>query len=207
MSNQIHKKYKVILIDPPWRYQNWTDKANGAAISHYNGMDFSSLKIIPIRDYTEDNCLLCLWATWPKLNEAIALIEYWKFKYITGIPWIKILPDKIRMGIGFWFRSCSEILLFATVGKLSNIQFQKTPNEYGLLIGEDKQFYSPIGKHSAKPLSIHDWIETQFNDPYMELFARNKRDNWDCYGDDLGYHISWQGIIFKGEINNATSSN
>lgn len=29
-----NKKYNIIYADPPWSYQNWCNKKNGAAVAH-----------------------------------------------------------------------------------------------------------------------------------------------------------------------------
>ncbi|GIU72410.1 MAG: hypothetical protein KatS3mg003_1889 [Candidatus Nitrosocaldaceae archaeon] len=40
--------------------------------------------------------------------------------------------------------------------------------------------------HSKKPLIVYDIIESMYpNANYLELFARNKRKNWDSYGLEL----------------------
>ena len=191
-------KFNIILLDPPWKYQNWTDNAHGAAISHYKTMSQSELLSIPVRKWANKDCLMFMWATWPKLNEAIELIEKWFFVYITGIPWIKVVPSsgEIRTGIGFWFQSVSELLLISKfyTTDVNNIRFQKLPTDLGLLSGEHRQFYSKINKHSQKPMEIYDWIEYQFNGPYLELFATQKRDGWTSWGKSLGFMLDKNGV-------------
>lgn len=191
-------KYNIILIDPPWKYQNWTDNAHGAAISHYDTMSLDELKQLPVRHWAGENCLMIMWATWPKLDEAMELIDYWYFKYITGIPWIKIVPSsgEIRTGIGFWFQSVSELILISKfyTADISKIRFQKLPTDLGLLSGENKQFYSKINKHSEKPMEIYDWVENQFNGPYLELFATKPRKGWTSWGKSLGYILDKNGV-------------
>lgn len=68
-------KYKIIYADPPWRYQ---DKGcNGNAQAHYKTMSIKELCELPIKDLSDDDCVLFLWTTYPMLKEAMILIESW----------------------------------------------------------------------------------------------------------------------------------
>lgn len=41
-------------------------------------------------------------------------------------------------------------------------------------------------KHSKKPLCAYEMIEAMFpNTSKLELFARNHRDGWDCWGNEV----------------------
>ncbi len=83
-------EYDIILADPPWSYDINT---RGSPDEHYDVMtndDIYNLKIP-----STDNCILFLWATAPKLQEALKTIENWGFQYKTHAIWIK---DKIDSG-------------------------------------------------------------------------------------------------------------
>lgn len=43
---------------------------------------------------------------------------------------------------------------------------------------------APRREHSRKPDEIHNRIEALFDGPYLELFARQKRKGWDCWGNE-----------------------
>ena len=74
-------RYRVITADPPWRYQNWTDAKNGAARSHYATMAAADLGALPVADLADERgCALLLWATWPKLPEALEVMPAWGFR-------------------------------------------------------------------------------------------------------------------------------
>jgi N6-adenosine-specific RNA methylase IME4 len=186
-------RYGVILADPPWAYRSSSDSANGAVSSQYSTMEPDALQAIPVGDWAADDCALFMWATWPKLDEAIPLIQSWGFRYVTGMPWVKTVPSAmtIRTGIGFWFQSATEMVLVGTRGSVSR---QGQARMIGLLTGEPRQFYSPIGRHSAKPEGLQDWIEAEFAGPYLELFARRERAGWDCWGYDTGFVLSGDGV-------------
>jgi N6-adenosine-specific RNA methylase IME4 len=44
---------------------------------------------------------------------------------------------------------------------------------------------SPNFEHSRKPDSIYQIVESDYPKPYIELFARRKRDGWICLGDEI----------------------
>lgn len=44
---------------------------------------------------------------------------------------------------------------------------------------------APRREHSRKPDCVHDRIERLVPGPYCELFARARRLNWDCWGDEV----------------------
>lgn len=80
--------FGVILADPPWRFQNWsmTEQAKrgekwgrraGRAI--YDTMRTEDICRLPVRDIAARDCVLFLWATYPKLPEALQVIEAWGF--------------------------------------------------------------------------------------------------------------------------------
>ena len=41
------------------------------------------------------------------------------------------------------------------------------------------------GKHSVKPDAFQAMIETVSPGPYLELFARRKRDGWEAWGNEV----------------------
>jgi len=191
-------KVNVITADPNWIYANWTSTANGAAVSHYtlSGYDFLAALAPTIKALADDDCILGLWGTWPKADEHHALYKDWGFDYITGFPWVKVVPNsgEIRRGIGFWQQSASEFFSICRIGKPKK---QKIKDQViGMLVGEERQFYDRIKKHSQKPYGIHEWLEELFPDvPKAELFATEHRDGWHCYGHKLGTHIDFDGIM------------
>ncbi|GAG15933.1 unnamed protein product, partial [marine sediment metagenome] len=84
-------KYDIIYADPPWKYYY---KARGNPESHYPDMEdeeIYELKVedVPIQDKITDNAVLFLWATNPKLPEALKVVEKWGFTYKTNLVWVK----------------------------------------------------------------------------------------------------------------------
>jgi N6-adenosine-specific RNA methylase IME4 len=188
------QKYRLIIADPNWQYANYGMKKHGAAKAHYAGSGVEEICKIPVQKWADKDCILGLWCTWPKLHDGMRVMEAWGAAYVTGIPWVKTSPSSgnIRTGIGMWFQSTSELLLFGRFGKA------KAPKRedpvLGLLCGSERQFYAPVREHSSKPMSIYDWAEERLSGPYLELFARNKLRGWTSWGHDLGTDLYEGGV-------------
>lgn len=165
----LKSNFSIIYADPPWKY-NFSQTNERSIETHYQVMSLEQIKKMKIPS-TKDS-ILFLWATAPKLKEAIEVIDSWGFEYKTCAVW-----DKEIIGMGYWFRGQHELLLLATKGKV------RTP--------EEKNRISSVirikrGRHSEKPKEIYEVIEKMFpNETYLELFARNKRDNWVSWGNEI----------------------
>lgn len=196
--------FPTILADPPWEYDNFGAAKHGAARAHYSGSVVDVLGAIPVADMARKDAILLLWATNPKLDQAIDVMRAWGFDLVTAWPWIKTVPSsaEIARGIGFWVYGATELLLVCRRGKGKAPAYPLKadrvdgvdPKPDGLMVGYDeRQFYSRRGPHSRKPLSLIEWIEAWMPGPYLELFARVSRPGWTCYGHDTGWHLDENG--------------
>src|SRR5574340_191175 len=166
-------KYGVILADPPWKFNDKLDDSR-TLTRIYPTMTTEEIMFFKLRDkgvheYAAKNSVLLLWATNAMLREALKVMESWGAEYKTNFVWCKT-----RMGMGHYFRSSHEILLLGTYGK-PRVNF-KGQLSWGIFPQQD---------HSHKPEEIYDVIERMFAGPYLELFARRGRYNWDGHGDQL----------------------
>lgn len=164
-------KYDVIYADPPWHY-DFSKSKSRAIESHYPTMklvDICALKIPSKRD-----SILYLWATAPKLTEALQVMKMWGFKYKTNMVWIK--PT---IGMGYHARGKHEILLVGTKGKFHPPRSQ---SRYQSVINASRS------EHSRKPELVYGIIEEAYPPAeyrLLELFARNKRAGWVSWGNDV----------------------
>ena len=112
------KKYDVIYADPPWSYQD--NNCQGAAAKQYPTLANEDIYKLPIAELAADNCVLFLWATYPKLPEALETIKAWGFTYKSiAFQWVKVYPkaiDKFFLGLGRWTRGNTEACLLAVKG-------------------------------------------------------------------------------------------
>lgn len=170
------KQYNIIYADPPWKYKQRVFP--GSAEKHYPTLSIQELCCLPIQSIAASDSILFLWATFPMLQEALQLISACGFTYKTvAFVWIK--QNKISptwfYGMGFWTRSNAEICLLATKGHPK----RKARNVHQLII-------TPIEQHSKKPDIVYEKITELVGDlPRIELFARQKKNGWDTWGNEV----------------------
>tara|TARA_R110002020_G_C15992317_1_gene749440 strand:- start:109 stop:648 length:540 start_codon:yes stop_codon:yes gene_type:complete len=174
------KKYNIIYADPPWSYKVWSGKGKEkkSAENHYKCLDDDDIYKLDVGTLTDDNCVLFLWVTYPLLQEGIRTIKEWGFTYKTcAFSWVKRnkKADSLFWGLGHWTRANNEICLLATKGKPKRV----SKKVHQVVI--DK-----IREHSRKPDCVRDRIVELCGDiPRIELFARQKTDGWDVWGNEV----------------------
>lgn len=161
-------EYDVILADPPWNY-NFSQSKSREIENQYPTMDVEEIKEKDIP--SSEDSVLFLWATAPKLEEALEVMDAWGFDYVTNAVW-----DKEKMGMGYWFRNRHELIL---VGKKGNHSPPSEDERIESVIREERK------EHSKKP-KIHEFLEKWWPDSnYLELFGREKREGWVVWGDEV----------------------
>lgn len=173
-----NKKYKVIYADPPWSYKDKALSGNRGACCKYDVMDTTDISKLPIQSIADNDCVLFMWVTMPKLNECFDLIKAWGFEYKTcAFTWAKRnkVADSWFMGMGRWTRANSEICLLATKGKPKRIS-----------ASVNSIIDTHIEGHSKKPAIVREKIVELMGDiPRIELFARQEVEGWDCWGNEI----------------------
>lgn len=179
------KKYNIIYADPPWKYNarnNTQTKFGGGAMGHYDTMNVEDICNLPIKNLADRNCALLLWVTFPRLKEGIKVMESWGFKYTTlAFSWVKTNKhnNKPFFGIGYYFKSNCEVCLLGIKGKMKPVS-----NKVSSVI------ISPRQEHSKKPDICRERIVELFGDlPRIELFARQKTEGWDVFGNQVDNSI------------------
>ena len=167
-----NKKYKLVYADPPWEY---SQKKVGRGYKHgaeqkYNLLSIEDIKNLGITKITKENSVLFLWVTVPLLPYGFEVIKSWGFEYKTSLYWNK----KNSLGLGNWFRNNVEQCLIGIRGNVKAFNLQ-IPNIIEV---------HPNG-HSKKPKCMYPILESLDLDPKIELFARDHREGWDVYGDEL----------------------
>lgn len=177
------KKYQIIYADPPWRYDFSKDNSDKIE-KHYPTMSIEEICALSIP--SDDNAVLYLWATAPKLREALKVMEAWGFEYKTHAIW-----DKDWIGMGYWFRGQHELLLVGVKGKVSP---PKSEFRVSSIYKERR------GEHSRKPIYFKGLITDSFPAEWnrLELFARPDKEtlfgqynqserspSWDYWGNEV----------------------
>ena len=163
-------KFSTIVIDPPW---DWGDEGDndqlGRAKADYATMSFSQLMDLPVEPLADDDCHLYLWITNRSLPKGFSLIEKWGFRYVTALTWVK--P---HFGMGNYFRGQTEHVLFGVRGS----QPLKR-KDVGTVFSASR---GPNG-HSSKPVEFYDLVESCSPGPYLEMFSRSDRQDWQTWGE------------------------
>lgn len=160
------KKYKTILADPPWGVPSQRGRGSRSAESHYDLMPLEQIQAMPVAGLCEENAHLYLWIPNGLLQEGLDTLKVWGFTFRSPIYWIK--P---RLLLGNYIRNASETCLFATRGK-APVKFHGQPN----------WMFCPQQSHSMKPEEQYPLIRRLSHGPYLELFARHREPDWDCWG-------------------------
>jgi N6-adenosine-specific RNA methylase IME4 len=171
-----NKKYNIIYADPPWSYQG--KMMNSSVTDHYSVMTIDDICKLPVKDISDNNCILFMWVTLPKLNEFMKVIKSWGFEYkSTAFVWCKKnkISNSFFLGLGRWTRANPEICVLATKGK---------PKRLSNSVRQLQVF--PIEQHSKKPDQFKNLILELVGDlPRIELFARQKTPGWDVWGNQV----------------------
>lgn len=172
------KKYNVIYADPPWSYKDKALAGNRGASCKYKVQSKEWIDNLPVKNIADKDCILFLWVTMPKLNECWDLIQKWGFEYKTvGFTWVKRNKKSPSWfwGMGSWTRANAELCLIATKGKPKRIS-----------ASVHSVIDTPIEGHSKKPEETKKRILELVGDlPRIELFARQKTDGWDVWGNEI----------------------
>lgn len=178
-------KFDIVYADPPWSYYGDTEKM-AAAGKHYSLMPDDELSALPIKSLLRDpkHGAFFIWATCPRLDFAIRVIEAWGLHYRgVAFNWVKTRLDGGVIGAQgippTSTKPTSELCLFATT--------QKKGRPFPLLDAAVPQvILHPRGRHSEKPPVIREYIERLYGDrPRIELFARERAKGWHAWGNEL----------------------
>ncbi len=201
-------KYSVILADPPWAYndrravrKDGKQAKRGYGAGHfYQTMSTDEICMLQVGRLAADNCALLLWSTWPKMPDALRVINAWGFNFVTcGFLWVKstLKSGQPWFGVGYYSKSNSEPCLLAVRGRMkpasnsvSQIVYEPHPrDEAGKII------------HSRKPAIVREKIVELFGDvPRVELFAREQVPGWAVWGNQVATEIDVPQQLLLGRI-------
>ena len=160
--------FPLIYADPPWQY-DYAPSDSRKIETQYPTQTVEEIAALEVPAC--DDAVLFLWATSPKLREALTVMEAWGFDYKTCMVW-----DKEKIGMGYYVRGRHELLLIGARGTLPVPEPQNRPHSVVSV---------PRGKHSEKPKGFYRLIEDMYPElrgHMVELFQRTKRDGWQGWG-------------------------
>jgi len=165
------KKYNIIYADPPWDIKKIQRKVRpNQKEMDYTTMKLDEIKNLPVQNISDDNCVLFLWTIQSFLKDAFDVMLSWDFKYQRTITW-----DKQNGMCLFGFHHRTEFLLFGYKGKIEMYPKRKA---FPTLV------QAKTDRHSKKPQIFRELI-SPFGKTKIELFARQKTEGWDVWGNEL----------------------
>lgn len=194
--------FRVILADPPWSFANYSAKGEAKNPNqHYHTLAAEAIQDLPVGALGANACALFLWCCWPTLPLWLPTIQAWGFDY-AGLAWewIKYNPatGKYAFGPGYGTRKNLEPCLLASRGDpvlrkgFAADLFGGGEDAEGVHSVRDFIEWNPFDairaprrEHSRKPEEQYARIETLFDGPYVELFARNTRPGWKSWGNEV----------------------
>jgi len=175
------KKYQIIYVDPPWPVKKIRRKVRPNQVDmDYPTMSLDEIKLLPIELLADENCSLFLWTIQSFLPHSFDMMESWGFKYQRTITW-----DKMNGMCLFGFHYRTEFLLHGYRGKIEMYPKRKAIPTI---------FSCKSPRHSQKPDEIRDSISVM-GEPRIELFARQKTDGWDVWGNEVESDIELEWPI------------
>jgi N6-adenosine-specific RNA methylase IME4 len=180
LLSQRFNKFGTILADPPWRFANRTGKMapEHKRLSRYPTMTFQEINELPVAQLALPQSHLYLWIPNALILEGLEVMRRWGFTYKTNIVWHKIRKDggPDGRGVGFYFRNVTELVLFGIRGHLRTSQPGR--RQVNIILSRKRE-------HSHKPDELYPIIEACSPGPYLELFARHKREGWKQWGNGI----------------------
>lgn len=177
--------YEIIYADFPWKYTSF-----GTAKLAYSTMADEDIFGFNFSRFMAPKCVLFSWATGPKLQLAFRAAEHWQRNhglFYQGVAyiWVKTKQDGAPIKAAGprprLVKPLDEFLL----------AFSTTPHKRTFPLLTEKQvqhqFFPKQKVHSRKPPEFRDLIVELLGDrKRIELFAREKADGWDGWGDEYG---------------------
>ena len=176
-----NKKYDLIYADPPWK-ESKGGKKNVRKNSSGKPLDYQTTRLEEIEEHlrqattlTSENSIMFLWTIDKYLFEAQKIAEKLGYKLHA-----RMISNKVNgIPAAFTIRYGHEYLLYMYKGKLLPIEKQERGKIHSV-------FTEKVKKHSQKPEIAYEIIERLYpNTSKLEMYARNTRENWDCWGNEV----------------------
>jgi len=172
----------------------------GGTMKHYTTEPVDWIAKLPVGEIAAWDSVCFMWATYPKLKEALYVMQAWGYEYKTvAFTWVKINPSTKRhyFGMGQYTRANSEICLLGTRGKTLERKDK----------GVAQLLECNVSDHSRKPDDARDRIVRLYGDvPRLEMFARrdhdemhDRHDGWTLWGNESAEISSANAEVSRGD--------
>ena len=178
---ECENKYDVIYTDPPWKQTK--GGLRKARPNQGKELDYPTLSMKDIEEIHKQAIDLCnekhnifMWTIDKYLHETERMMKKIGYELHARLIW-----DKTNgIAPAFTIRYSHEYLLwFYKKGNMLKPS-KETRGKYTTVLREQAT------RHSKKPIIAYEMIEDMFpNASKLEMFARNTRDGWDSWGNEV----------------------
>jgi N6-adenosine-specific RNA methylase IME4 len=192
--------FSAISTDTPANFKTRSEIGQTRAINRrYPCMKPAEIAKLPVRDLMAKDCWIFYWTQPPQLANAIDIVRHgWGLEYSSvAFTWAKVRrkwkPGKDEKRYGFP-REVAANMIVDDFPPISGLTTRKN-TEMVLLakLGAPKivsrkvreLIIAPRREHSRKPDETPSRIMAFCRGPYLELFAREQRPGWTCWGNEI----------------------
>ena len=177
------KKYNIIYTDPPWQQKKGGKKKTRPNSSGGN-LDYPTMKLQDIEELhnkilpriTTEKHNIFMWTIDKYLIQTQQMMENLGYTLHARIVWNKVTGVAPAYTVRY---VCEYLLWFYKKGSIL-MPAEDVRGKYSTLMTEQ------VRKHSQKPICAYEMLEKMFpNSEKIELFARNERKGWDCWGNEV----------------------
>lgn len=167
--------YRVIVADPPWKYDLRATDATHRGNLPYPPMTTDAICALPVAQLGEHGSVLWMWVTNGHLlgsggvSDGLRVVHAWGFEPKALLTWVK--P---KLGLGHYLRNVTEHCILAVRGKPTIV-----------LDNESTLLEAPVREHSRKPDEFYALVEKLTPGSKIELFAREPREGWAAWGAEV----------------------
>lgn len=185
-GEEVMSKYGLILTDPPWR-QSKGGKKSVRPNSSGEALDYPVISLDEIRQLqymaklkSENNHICFMWTIDKYLHESEKMMLSLGYKLHARMIWNKVTG----IPAAFTIRYGHEYLLYFYCGKFTPVALAERGKIHSV-------FTEQVKKHSEKPEISYQIIERLYPELVkLEMFAREQRVGWDCFGNQVLNSIS-----------------
>ena len=177
------RKYDIIYTDPPWQ-QDRGGKKKARPNSSGKPLDYPTMSLQDIKELHKDvfeklankKHNVFMWTTEKYLHQTEQFMAELGYKLHIRLIWSKGTGQSPAYTVRF---THEYLLWFYKAGNMV-LPDKEKQGKYSSVIHSTPQ------RHSQKPTIAYEMIEDMFSGTKrIELFARNHRENWDCWGNEV----------------------
>lgn len=159
--------FKTIVADPPW---DWGSRCNRGSGHKPFFPTMSIDRLCAMKVPADKKAHLWLWGVSKKMDWAYIVARAWGFEPVNLVTWCKRRP-----GLGQFQTNTEHVLMARRGGAIGN-PFGKTGGTW---------FDWSAGRCVEKPDDFYKLVEKVSPGPYLDMFARKKREGWSVWGNEV----------------------